>query len=84
MRCINTHTQTNPERCHRYDQSLHFPSTLFLSSKQDQALWVMKAELLMLTCFLKIMPVVNMHVKSETAIRVTRAITVKRGRQRGN
>ncbi|KAI5107183.1 myosin-IIIb isoform X2, partial [Silurus meridionalis] len=64
---VNTRTQPNPEHCQRYDQNPHSLSALFLSSKQDQALWVMKAELLMLTCFLKIMLVVNTHVKSPAA-----------------
>lgn len=60
-------------RSGRYDQSAVYA---LQRGKQDGAedqseltLWFMKAELLMLTGFLKIIVVVNIHVRSETVIK---------------
>ncbi len=56
----------------RYDQSAAYaPQRGKQDGAEDQSeltLWFMKAELLMLTGFLKIIVVVNIHVKRETVI----------------
>lgn len=57
----------------RYDQSAAYaPQRGKQDGAEDQSeltLWFMKAELLMLTGFLKIIVVVNIHVKRETVIK---------------
>lgn len=57
----------------RYDQSAAYaPQHGKQDGAEDQSeltLWFMKAELLMLTGFLKIIVVVNIHVKRETVIK---------------
>lgn len=57
----------------RYDQSaVYAPQRGKQDGAEDQSeltLWFMKAELLMLTGFLKIRVVVNIHVKRETVIK---------------
>lgn len=57
----------------RYDQSaVYAPRHGKQDGAEDQSeltLWFMKAELLMLTGFLKIRLVVNIHVKRETVIK---------------
>lgn len=57
----------------RYDQSaVYAPQRGKQDGAEDQSeltLWFMKAELLMLTGFLKIRLVVNIHVKRETVIK---------------
>lgn len=45
-------------------------SLMLLSGKKDQTSWFLKAELLMLTRFMKIMLLVNIHVRCEKTRKV--------------
>lgn len=50
---------------------------MLLSGKKDQTSWFLKAELLMLTRFMKIMLLVNIHVSSKKTRKVNYDVAAK-------